>query len=633
MIINRIEIPADKSQGLKKVSMSRLGQIVLIAGKNGSGKSRILAKIKDVLRKKPTSKQIDDQKKSKENHLAEISKAEAQLENFETAVKNGNTNRDVKMQLTSLPLRIEQLKKGLLTIENTLDWSNIETNELSTSYACLDFVPKQLELKDCNSFTKQAMQEQAKSLEVVGINNTPNGTLSKIQQVQNQWFNATHQSSTITEEKISEIKTNYETLCGFIKIFLNAELGRDQEGDATIFGFRLGQARLSDGQKVLLQLCIALYSQKSKLSDLIIFMDEPENHLHPQALIEVVDKMKEVLPNGQLWIATHSINLLAHYEPTSIWYMENGHIKYSGNVPERVLNGLMGDEQEISKLKDFLSLPAQMGTNQFAFESLLAPISINTGKDDPQTNQIIVAIESLLEANKKIRVLDFGAGKGRLLSTILESNSLEDKPVSDWLDYYAFDLPSSDKDDCVSIINSVYNNDKTRYFDNEGSFVESIKQNSFDVIILCNVFHEIDPSDWLKLFDTYSLILSALSVSGTLLIVEDQLLAIGEKAYQNGFLVFDKIQFKKLFKIEDDYSVHDARNDGRLRAHFIPAGKIKNIDQDSKVDAIKSLNATATRKVLELRSSEPSYKNGRLHGFWVQQLANSLLVMNEFGVK
>jgi ABC-type multidrug transport system ATPase subunit len=213
-------------------------------------------------------------------------------------------------------------------------------------------------------------------------------------------------------------------------------LDRDENGDATLFNFRLGDAKLSDGQKILLQFCMAIYSKETKISDLILMLDEPENHLHPEALVGPIDRLVGAVNNGQIWIATHSINLLAHFDPSNIWYIEEGKVSYAGNKPKTVLDGLLGREDEIHKLSNFLSLPALMATNQFAFECLFEPQSVSTGNDDPQTNQIIASINSLIDGNNIVIVLDFGAGKGRLLSTIRELNSENDTDTKTWLDYY-----------------------------------------------------------------------------------------------------------------------------------------------------------------------------------------------------
>ena len=81
MKIKKINIPEDitSSIGLAQIQMDRLKDIVLIAGKNGSGKSRLLNLIKDNLINIPNStRQIElnrdvkshkDQIKIYENYL------------------------------------------------------------------------------------------------------------------------------------------------------------------------------------------------------------------------------------------------------------------------------------------------------------------------------------------------------------------------------------------------------------------------------------------------------------------------------------------------------------------------------------------------------------------------------------
>lgn len=56
MKIIKIDIPksTDNNDGLEYIKMEKLNNIVLIAGKNGSGKTRILNKIFSTLISKPT---------------------------------------------------------------------------------------------------------------------------------------------------------------------------------------------------------------------------------------------------------------------------------------------------------------------------------------------------------------------------------------------------------------------------------------------------------------------------------------------------------------------------------------------------------------------------------------------------
>jgi hypothetical protein len=109
------------------------------------------------------------------------------------------------------------------------------------------------------------------------------------------------------------------------------------------------------------------------LENYIIFMDEPENHLHPSAVIDLLDTIKEHNPNGQIWIATHSIPLLSHFDSSFLWFVENNTVKYSGKKPELVLRSLLGDEDRIQKLRDFTSLPSELARNRFTFECLCPP--------------------------------------------------------------------------------------------------------------------------------------------------------------------------------------------------------------------------------------------------------------------
>jgi energy-coupling factor transporter ATP-binding protein EcfA2 len=144
---------------------------------------------------------------------------------------------------------------------------------------------------------------------------------------------------------------------------------------------------LSDGQKVILQLCVALHAQKSELENSIFLLDEPENHLHPSAAIDLLKMLYESTGNSQIWIATHSIPLLAYVaseEPMSLWYVDGGAVSSAGRHPEIVLESLLGNEDRLGQLNAFTSLPAQLAVVNYAMESLLPPTILGGGADDPQ---------------------------------------------------------------------------------------------------------------------------------------------------------------------------------------------------------------------------------------------------------
>lgn len=155
----------------------------------------------------------------------------------------------------------------------------------------------------------------------------------------------------------------------------------------------------------------------------------------------------------------------------------------------------------------------------------------------------------------------------------------------------------------------------------------------FDVVLLCNVLHEIPVSEWLNLFAPEGAIFKLLKDDGFLLLVEDMNIPVGEKAHQRGFLVLDTAQLRTLFCVTDADSrfSYDAKREGRLKAHLIPKECVARISAPSRKDAIKEIIYLAKQRILALREAESDYPNGRLHGFWVQQLANAQLALDGMG--
>ncbi len=640
MRITKVDIPKSEKDldGLEEIKMSRLGQIVLLAGKNGSGKTRILDKILNRLALKPSKNDLENARKQIENSKDRITSLENAIESLESELKRAidptqiySINRDIKNFSDSIANYEQQVEKHY----TTLSWKQIETKGLKERYTAVHFVPKELNLYDSNNYNKTQILREANTVSNVGVDGLSRGTFAKIQVIQDRWFNATHHRSQVNEEEKNKAISEYEKLNDLVSIFLNTSIGRTINDEATLFGFPLGKSKLSDGQKILLQFCLAIYGQETKLKDLVLIMDEPENHLHPSAIIETLDRIAKYVSNGQIWIATHSVPLLAHYDPSLIWFVENNKVSYGGRITEKVLRSLLGDENEIARLQDFVSLPAQFATSRYAFECLFEPKTLQTDSNDPQSVQIREELLKLTTTGK-IRVLDFGAGKGRIISNLIDLDSETQKHLVDQLDYIAFDPDSKDKEYCESAISKAYGNCNNRYFNSLDKLLEIYDKESFNVVILCNVLHEIDPKEWLKLFSPEGSISQLLGSKGFLLLVEDHQISIGEKAYQKGFLVLDTLQLKEIFKIteqDEGFTFVDARKDGRLKAHLIAKEYLMRIDENSRLDALKSICQTAKSKILEIREDEKNYRNGKKHGFWVQQLANAQLNLDEFTTK
>lgn len=645
MKIVKVNIPKS-DDGLENIKMERLGQIVILAGKNGSGKSRILTKIQDTLQKKMKKKDFDTLEKETNQFKQDLERHRQSLLKSEAENPSENLIKGLSafspQSLNYLTLEIKKLEDKIKANEDKLSWNLVETSEMADVYPCFPFVPKTTDLVDSSSMNQHQMENASKSIDSVGTNNFREGTLSKIQIIQNHWFEATHPESKSSEEDKNNAINEYKNLKQIIKDVLNENIERNRQGIATLFGDPISKAKLSEGQKILLQFCVAIHSQGEKLKDLILILDEPENHLHPSAVIEILDRIRKCVTNGQIWIATHSIPLLAHFDPSEIWYVKEGNVKHAGRIPEEVLGSLLGDKDKVEKLQDFISLPAQFATARYAFECLIPPSVIHPSSQDPQLQQIRDKLKPLTSGNKKLRILDYGAGKGRLISNMSDLSYGAERCLINKIDYVAYNKPSEnlkcegqelkDEEYCKLAITKAYGSCENRYLDD----LKPLPDKSFDVVVMCNTLHEIPPTDWEGLFSENGEISRLLSDDGLLLLVEDHQIPTGEKAYENGFLVLDTPQLKILFNISDQDTVFEcaeAKEDkfkGRLKAHIISKECLTSIDKSSLLAALESMKDYSLKKVKEIREQEANYKNGKLHGFWSQQFVNAELNIINF---
>ncbi len=619
--------------------MERLGKIVCLAGRNGSGKTRLLKLISSVVERMPSPEQVKEIGEDNARNESTIAGLKLRIQNLEIQKRSlsgqGLNVTENEKEINSRQSNVQQIEQRILAQKARLaPLSFIDLGPAGKTAQIVEIVPKALEFVDPYTLSQERKITHAKYVTQVGNGYYSNSTLSAIQNIQDRYFNAERlaREGSILDAEYDEHVDAYRRLQESISKFLGASLNADIDGNATLFGKRIGEQHLSDGQIILLQISVALYAQKARLSDVIIFMDEPENHLHPAALVEMLDAVADNLTNGQLWIATHSLNTLAHFPDSSIWHVDNGVVSYAGNVPEKVLGGLLGDENEIHKLSSFLSLPAQFASERFAFQCLLPPAVAQTGRDDPQTTQIAAVLRSE-ERKVPLRVLDYGVGKARLLAAIAENDRHQSgRDTKSLVDFYGFDDRADDKEVAESIFDNVYGRDRTRYFNSEASALVDLEEATFDYIVMCNVLHEIDPLKWLEVFIGKHSLMRLLRTSGHLLVVEDQLLAVGEKAHAKGFLVLDALELKRLFAIKAEGIQSFPHPDrAHLKAHKIAAGAIPGITASTRCAALQSLATTAKTQISALRTASINYRNGRLHSFWAQQLANSTMALEELG--
>jgi hypothetical protein len=360
-------------------------------------------------------------------------------------------------------------------------------------------------------------------------------------------------------------------------------------------------------------------------------MDEPENHLHPESMISTVERIIEANSGGQLWIATHSVPLVAslfskHSDDLSLYFMHNGSISFASAQPEIVLRSLMGGENNIAALREFIDLPEVFATNQFAAQCLVVPDVIGHATEtDPQAG---IVNSDIASAPSIVKLLDYGCGKGRLLTSLLANYGAN---LPNRIDYVGWDVVSANREHCKQVIEKAYNDPATRWFSDRQQLAQTHSGAPFDRVVLCNVLHEIDPSTWIDEFNSTSVIAQSLKDSGSLLIIEDYLMPKGEYAHPFGFIVLETEPLQKLFCAgagENQIRVEIA-HEGRIKGHFVPKRLLKNVTTESIREALKLAQRHAKEQISLLRSNRrDDFKTGRAHGFWVQQYANTTLALD-----
>jgi ABC-type branched-subunit amino acid transport system ATPase component len=609
MLVQALTIPAEDAAeiGLQAVEMTRLGRFVALAGRNGAGKSRLLG-------------QLDACLQQRQARFSELKELPKQIASYQASIANHHGDSGV-------PNRRNQLK----ALQMATLWIQADP---AINCGTLRFVPKGLKLLDPAKLSSGDLKERFTRAVDTSVTDFYDVTLPYIQKRQDRWREADHQRALVPPDEQQREIESYALLHDLIWALLDSELGRNADGEATLFGYPIAGAQLSDGQKVALQLAAALHAKGQCLDDTVFLLDEPENHLHPAITIDLLDRLAAVAPRAQFWVATHSVSLLAHIhslDPMALWFMDKGAVSHAGRHPQLVLGSLLGDEDRIAKLHAFTGLPAELARTQYATECLIAPQSVGGGAGDPQVNQIARVLDGLAQGGK-LSILDFGAGRGRLLEGLADAR----QNLAETIDYYAVDPSDAGRQACQSIIRCVYGSDEGRYFQGEEQFFSARDDGAIQVVVMCNVLHEISPWNWLELFAKTSLIWRALAPDGFVLVVEDQRIPVGEKAHDYGFLVLDTSQLRTLFQVRvaDRALFHmDQHREGRLKAHLIGKPLLERITAASRSEAMEQLHEQARKQVKEIRGKEQSYASGQLHGFWTQQLANTLMFLSDDGFK
>ncbi|HSQ42417.1 MAG TPA: AAA family ATPase [Fibrobacteraceae bacterium] len=634
MKITQVDIEKDqiKQDGLDAVHMHKLGRLVLIAGKNGSGKSRLLEKVEQAFQQTPDKARLEQIERELFQQRNNLNAWRSHLEHLNNPSLNpGLPDSERKAQRQQHQDLVKQAEENIqrLTQDKSIQYVQLDFSQDHRS--CVRFVPQNLNMSNPRDLTDQDRENRSKQASNLGLTNFHDYALSFIEQTNRRFISTELPDSRISlssQEKLVRVQ-EFQKLDDSVESLLGTKVGSNSDLNATLFGFPIGKANLSDGQKVLLQLAVAIHCQGAQLSDVILMLDEPENHLHPGAVIEVIEKLLDKIPDGQIWIATHSVSVLAHffnYPEASLWFMDHGTIGNAGKNQKTVLDSLLGDSTRIQRQRDFLDEPDVQATYLYLEQCLLPPGVANPNPEDPQTSQIKGIIAQLWEKHQTVRLLDYGAGKGRLLDTLLANSAASELAAK--LDYVALDECDANRKTCEASIQRIYGTSDKRWFQLHSDLRALHNKVSFDLVLLCNVLHEISPQKWADLFGPTGTITELLTEDGSLLLVEDQRVKIGEHAHEFGFIVLDTVSLKELFAISgnDPQILADEQREGRLKAHLISKEHLERVTKDTVKSALMAHQRHAKEEITRLREGATK-SDGRLFAFWTIQYANATLAL------
>lgn len=555
--------------GIRPFAMLGLGDMIILAGSNGSGKTRLLRMLKSYIDNlKDTEKALDTDSLS------------------------------VGVYLNGEKITLDQSNASCISVIN---------------YSHFD-----AQLQDPNKFPPYVIHKAKEHLKRCDISETALNALLFIKDLAKGYSPefANGEDFTIFQDELKRL--------------FNLELSRDEVKNPLLFGRDIAYAAMSPGQQYLLRMAVALKCNVIS-GETILLLDEPETHLHSDVLIKLITEVRERFVGVQIWIATHSLQLISHYISDcscSIFHLKNGGVNRLGSDSEELIDGLLGSETNRFRLQQFIVSPDAFASNQFAIECMYKPhpkLSKGDSALDPQAETVYEVL-----GTENAIVLDYGAGQGRLLQELVKC----DGDIASKITYLAYDKDSFYSQKCKEVMRSNMFEDDNYY--NDFSILHSKIGASVDYVFLVNVLHEIPPHEWTKVFCDIS---GVLKESGALVIVERTELTIGEQPYDNGFVVVTENSLAAM--ISDEYLKSDfcTEHCNRPIIRFSIPKKGLSIEKEDVIACLKALFLQSYEKIKEIKTAQDEnvddynkFECGIRLAFWTHQYVNVVLNLENFGI-
>ena len=324
--------------------------LVVLAGVNGSGKTRVLESIYyyfEMLRSKVVSLELFYEKNENEvldnlmstEGLTEIEKKMQKdieyadclryIKYYNQDYKEGG-NQNINSKIISRSFEKLKIFPKIIYVPTEINFQKIEIASpmLVQEYKFLNIINSNL-IKDVPSYIATRIVEMANEQENIPMGEIRNAVFREI----NEIFEILD-----LDIKVSEISKDAKS----IPIFTNSS------------GDKFDINELSSGEKQLFLRTLAIKMLNPENS--IILIDEPELSLHPKWQQKIVDVYRKIGKNNQIIIATHSPHILGSVKKENIMLLDKnddgeiivktGDELYNsyGQPTDRVLKDIMGLE-------------------------------------------------------------------------------------------------------------------------------------------------------------------------------------------------------------------------------------------------------------------------------------------------
>ena len=376
-------------------SEGKVLDLIVLAGINGSGKTRVLESIRywfEMFRSKAVNVELFYEENEREV-LESLMNSEGLTEVEKEAQKD--------IEFTDCLRNIKFYNYDYR--HNKTENQNYNSKIISRSFEKLKIFPKIIYVPTEINFEeiKKAQTNLKKEYNFINIvdsyeiKDIPSYIATQISKVANEEENLT--MGQVRKKVFKEINGIFEILELDVKL---SEISKD-ENSMPIFtdssGKKFGINELSSGEKQLFLRTLAIKMLEPENS--IIMIDEPELSLHPKWQQKIVDVYKKIGKNNQIILATHSPHILGSVEKESIILLvknknsvvevrtgENFGNSY-GQTMERILEDIMGLETDRNpSVYELLNQVKEMVKNDnyenSEFERKYSKIKDILGEDD-----------------------------------------------------------------------------------------------------------------------------------------------------------------------------------------------------------------------------------------------------------